>query len=409
VYLEHFNLERNPFDQLPDPEFLYLTPQHSEALTRMQFALAINDSFTIVTGEVGSGKTTLVRKLLSDMEEKCLPAFVTHTKVSALELMQMILVELGVRPFDMGKTELLAELQRIVDEERQRGRRIVVVVDEAQNFSVGVLEELRLLTCMDTADSKAINIVLIGQPQLNDTIASPDLDQLRQRCRLRYHLNALSEEETMEYVRHRLTVAGGDPNEIFDALALASIYDHTRGIPRLVNTLCDTAMIMAYVAKRDKVTIDSIDDALDELAWEEAAPARGGSAKDQLDIHSTAHLAVTKRGRIRAEYKLNMPSYVVGRSDDCSIVIRSKYLSRHHALLARDQEGWMILDLRSTNGITVNGRKVQFARLADRDIVGIGEYLVRFSVHKPRRTVIMTNAEKTDVLTELPDFDKLAN
>ena len=404
MYLEHFSLERNPFDQLPDPNFLYLTKQHDEALTRMQFALAINDSFVIITGEVGSGKTTLVRKLLSDLAEEYRPAFVTHTRLDAVELLQMVLAELGAKPFQMGKSEMLVALQKIVEAERRNDRRVVIVVDEAQNFSEEVLEELRLLTCMDTATEKSINIVLIGQPQLSDTLQSPDLDQLRQRCRLRFHLNALSEDETMEYVRHRLHVAGGNPDKIFTEEALASIYDHTNGIPRLINTLCDTAMIMAFVGKEENVSIVSIDDALEELAWEDVSPARGATPMDQLDIYATANLVVSKRGKQRGEYVLNMPSYVIGRSDDCSIVIRSKFLSRHHALLVRDASGWMILDLRSTNGVSVNGRQVKFARLSDRDIIGIGEYLIRFSVHKPEETQILSDEDGAEDLNELPDL-----
>ena len=404
MYLEKFKLEKKPFDQLPDPEFLYRTKQHDEALSRMKFALAINDSFVIVTGEVGSGKTTLVRKLLSDLEDEFRPAFITHTRLNATELLQMVLAQLGAEPFKMGKAEMLIELQRIVDAERELGRRVVIVVDEAQNFVVDVLEELRLLTCMDTAKEKSINIVLIGQPQLNDTIASPDLDQLRQRCRLRFHLDALPESETAEYVRHRLKVAGGEPGEIFEDEALLSIYSYTNGIPRLINTLCDTAMIMAFVSKRERVSVEAIDDALQELAWEDVSPARGGSDLDELEIHATARLAVTKRGKLRGEYVLNMPSYVIGRSDDCSIVIRSRYLSRHHALLSRDATGWMILDLRSTNGITINGRKTQFARLTDRDIIGIGEFLCRFSLHKRQETKPLPSNEQTEFLNELPDL-----
>jgi type II secretory pathway predicted ATPase ExeA len=404
VYLDHFNLDKNPFDQVPNPDFLYMTPQHEEALTRMQFALAINDSFTIVTGEVGSGKTTLVRKLLAGMEEELRSVFVTHTRVSALELLQMILYELGVKPFKMGKTELLVKFRRIVEKEREEKRRVVVVVDEAQNFSAGVLEELRLLTCMDTEDAKAINIILIGQPQLSNTLASPDLDQLRQRCRLRFHLKALTDAETSEYIRHRIQVAGGDPDAVFEKEALESIYVHTRGIPRLINTLCDTAMIMAKVENEDRVTMRAIDDALGELAWEYASIASTSSTQDQLDIHSTAYLTVTVRGKVRAKYTLNMPSYVVGRSNDCSIVLHSKFLSRHHALLLRDTQGWMILDLKSLNGVSVNGRKVNFARLTDRDVIGIGEFLCRFALHKRQETKVLPKEEKTKPLNELPDL-----
>jgi len=404
VYVKHFKLERKPFDQLPDPDFLYLAEQHEEALSRMQFAVAINDSFTIITGEIGSGKTTLVRKLLSDLTDECTPAFITHTRLNAIELLQMILVQLGVKPFKMGKSEMLTELQRIVDSERDNGRRVVIVVDEGQNFSIELLEELRLLTCMDTNESKSINIVLMGQPQLNTALQSPDLDQLRQRCRLRFHLNALSENETAEYIRHRLTVAGGDPGAIFDSEALEAVYGFTRGIPRLINTICDTAMIMAFIGERDQVTMESIDDAVKELHWLDEPPTNDELVQDKLDPGVAAHLTISQNGRIYREYVLDFPSYIIGRSDDCSIVIRSRYFSRHHALLARDFDGWMILDLKSTNGVSVNGRAVKSWRLRNSDVIEIGEHRLNLTFEDPNQDTMGPAHDHTDRITELPDL-----
>lgn len=404
MYLKHFKLERKPFDQLPDPDFLYLAEQHDEALSRMQFAVAINDSFTIITGEIGSGKTTLVRKLLSDLTDECTPAFITHTRLNAIELLQMILVQLGVKPFKMGKSEMLTELQRIVDSERDNGRRVVIVVDEGQNFSIELLEELRLLTCMDTNESKSINIVLMGQPQLSTTLQSPDLDQLRQRCRLRFHLNALSEIETVEYIRHRLTVAGGDPGAIFDGEALEAVYGFTRGIPRLINTICDTAMIMAFIGKRDQVTMESIDDAVKELHWLDEPPTNDGLVQDKLEPGVAAHLTISQNGRMYREYVLDLPSYIIGRSDDCSIVIRSQYFSRHHALLTRDVEGWMILDLKSTNGISVNGRDVQSWRLRNSDVIEVGEHRMNLTFNDPKQNTLGPAQDHTERKTELPDL-----
>lgn len=403
MYLNHFNLTRNPFDQLPDTDFLFLTEQHKEALARMQFALAINDSFTIITGEVGSGKTTLVRKLLSDLADECTPAFITHTRLSDVELLQMIMLQLGVKPYKMGKVKMLAELQRVVDEQHDEGRRVVIVIDEAQNFSASLLEELRLLTCMDTEKTKSINIVLVGQPQLSDTLESPDLDQLRQRCRLRFHLHALSENETVEYVRHRLAVAGGDPDAIFDEDALSSIHGLTRGVPRLVNSLCDTAMILAYTAGREQVTPESINDALRELHWTEALQLRDTSMNDELGDGYAAQLTITQHGISCGEYRLNLPSYIIGRSDECSIVLHDRYLSRHHALLAHSPEGWAISDLNSTNGITVNGRAVRIAKLTSGDIVGIGTYQMRLT-HDSSQSSSADNDGTTGLYTELPDL-----
>lgn len=404
MYLDHFNLKRTPFDQLPDPDFLYLTDQHQEALARMQFALAINDSFTIITGEVGSGKTTLVRKLLSDLAKECTPAFITHTRLNDVELLQMILIELGVKPYKMGKTRMLMELQKIVKLEHEVGRRVIIVVDEAQNFSMSLLEELRLLTCMDSEKHKSLNIVLIGQPQLSRTLASPDLDQLRQRCRLRFHLDALSANETPEYVRHRLQIAEGDADQIFDDAALASIYGYTRGVPRLVNTLCDTAMIMAFIAKRERVTIDSIRDAVTELSWSQSTMQRDASEFDELGAESSGLLTIIEDGVIRGEHWLNRPTYVIGRSEDCSIVIHSKYLSRHHALLACDSTGWTVSDLNSTNGISVNDSSVRSSRLVNGDIVGIGPYQMRFTLNSSGVLGPVDDEQDTEMITELPDL-----
>ena len=404
MYLKHLKLERKPFDQLPDPDFLYLAEQHEEALSRMQFAVAINDSFTIITGEIGSGKTTLVRKLLSDFTDECTPAFITHTRLNAIELLQMILVQLGVKPFKMGKSEMLTELQGIVDSERDNGRRVVIVVDEGQNFSIELLEELRLLTCMDTNESKSINIVLMGQPQLSTTLRSPDLDQLRQRCRLRFHLNALSENETVEYIKHRLTVADGDPGAIFDGEALEAVYGLTRGIPRLINTICDTAMIMAFIGERDQVTMESIDDAVKELYWLDEPPTNDELVRDKLEPSVAAHLTILQNGRMYQEYVLDLPSYIIGRSDDCSIAIHSRYFSRHHALLARDVEGWMILDLKSTNGISVNGRDVQSWRLRSSDVIEIGEYRMNLTFKDPNENLLFPEQDHTERVTDLPNL-----
>jgi len=379
MYLKHFNLERAPFDQLPDPEFLFLTEQHTEALARMRFALAINDSFAIITGEVGSGKTTLLRKLLSDIDENCITAFITHTKLSATELLQLILVEFGTRPFSMGKIELITELRAFIERMQAEGSRVVIVVDEAQNLGAEVLEELRLLTCLDDAEQKALNIVLLGQPQLSRIIHSPELDQLRQRCRLQFHLKGLSRQETGDYIRHRLRIARGEEADLFDESAVSTVYWYTRGIPRLINTLCDTALMMAAVAERPAVGKDSVEDAIAELGWSDTSARRqsrpGGDAGK-----APAVLDVWRSGELVASVPLAEESYVVGRAPGCNITIRSRFLSRHHALISFDKGYWAVSDLRSTNGVAVNGRKVRSSRLSDGDTIEIGRHQLVFKL-----------------------------
>ena len=406
MYLKHFNLSRMPFDQLPNPDFLYLTEQHEEAMTRMQYALAANDSFAIVTGEIGSGKTTLVRKLLNDLGDECVAAFVTHTRVTDVELLQMILVEFGITPFDMGKSELVTRIQDFVRQKQSEGLRVVVVVDEAQNFDVNVLEEIRLLTCMDTEDAKALNIILIGQPQLSETLESPDLEQLRQRCRLRFHIDSLSRADTAEYVLHRLKIASIDNTRVFDSEALRRIHDHTSGIPRLINTLCDTAMTMACVSESELVTSESIDQALQELDWTSSSHGSGAFQPDRLAASSAGHVMIFRDGSFMNEQMLSLPSYVLGRANDCSIVIKSKYLSRHHAIINHDHRGWMIADLKSTNGIFVNGRRVQIVRLKDGDTVEVGDCQLRFSLQQAETSALGTETRVLDPENDIPDLSE---
>ena len=406
MYLKHFNLSRKPFDQLPDPDFLYLTDQHDEALTRMQFALAANDSFAIVTGEIGSGKTTLVRKLLNDLAGECVAAFITHTRLTDVELLQLILVEFGIMPFEMGKSEMVTRIYDFVRQQQDEGRRVVIVVDEAQNFDVNVLEELRLLTCMDTEYAKALNIILVGQPQLCETLESPDLAQLRQRCRLRFHIDSLSKSETSDYVLHRLGVASQseEVSHIFEPDALERVYRFSGGVPRLINTLCDTAMMMACVSESERVTLESIEQALQELDWSIERHGSGTLQMDRLAASSAGQLTITRDGKVINEIMLRRPSYVVGRADDCSIVVKSEFLSRHHALVDHDHRGWKIADLNSTNGIHVNGRKVRVWRLKDGDIVEIGECHFRFSLKPAEVPALGTATEVLDPETEIPDL-----
>jgi type II secretory pathway predicted ATPase ExeA len=376
MYQKHFKFKRKPFEQLPDPEFLFLTGQHEEALTRMNFALATNDSFAVITGEVGSGKTTLVRRMLADVSKNAAIAFITHTRVTDVELLQLILVEFGLRPFDMGKVELLVELRNFIEERHREHKRVIIVVDEAQNLGIDVLEELRLLTCLDSTEEKAVNIVLSGQPQLSRLIDSPELEQLRQRCRLRFHLHRLSKEQTVRYIEHRLAIAKGEESRLFEPGAISAVFELTAGVPRLINTLCDTALIMAWLADADVVTAASVSEAADELGWpnDRAVHHIGGIG----DIRTLPTLLVRKDAKLVSEFVLAESSYIIGRAEDCSIVVESKYLSRHHAILSRHDSVWMISDLKSTNGIRVNGRSVKSQELQDGDIIAIGAHHMVF-------------------------------
>lgn len=379
MYLEHFGLSKRPFEQVPDPDFLFLSDQHEEALTSIGFAVAIQDSFVVVTGEIGSGKTTLLHTFLREHLTNAECAFVTQTRLSDVELLQSILVEFGESPFNMGKVELMTLLKQVIHRIHGQGKQVVIVVDEAQNLSTEVLEELRLVTCSVPGSSQLVNVVLVGQPQFNRKLDSAALEQLKQRCRLRYHLRALTEEETMGYIQHRIAVAGGEVYSLFQEATLPLIHRYAKGTPRVINMLCDTALIFAFVDRAESVSVENLEQAVERL--ELTAPER---VNDLPDIAPPAASVSAMLFAIDSEtpqpyYNLTGAPSLVGRSKNCSIRLPHKTLSMYHAMIQFSEGRWSIVDLRSTNGTRVNGRKVRASALnyGDKILLGTAEFEFR--------------------------------
>ena len=268
MYEQHFGLTCRPFDLAPDPRFIYMTAQHARAVANMKFALLNRDSFVIITGEIGIGKTTILNTVLEELGPDFVTAKLTHTTLSHIELLQALLSEFGMPIYKKKKVLLLDTLRAFFLKKHEEGKHVVIIVDEAQNLTGPALEELRLLSCIDTADRKIISIVLTGQPNLDDLIDAPGLTQLRQRARLRQRLEALNEEETVDYLRHRLAIAGGQLDQIFEPEAVRDVHRLTQGIPRLINTLCDTALTACMVENLPKVNLEVIAEVVNELRWQ---------------------------------------------------------------------------------------------------------------------------------------------
>ena len=208
MYLEPFKLKELPFRLSPDPQFLYLSKQHARAKAYMESTIWFTDGFVVITGEIGSGKTTLIESFLKEVPADVVVAQINQTQVSATDFLQAVLVQFGFSPFKMRKAELISTLNNFLIEQHAAGRKVLLIVDEAQNLEPRVLEEIRLLSGVETTKEKVLRIILAGQPELNETLNSPRLEQLTQRVRLRFHLSALSESETRAYIEHRLEVAG---------------------------------------------------------------------------------------------------------------------------------------------------------------------------------------------------------
>jgi general secretion pathway protein A len=247
VYLKHFGLARGPFTIAPDPRFLYLSDQHREALAHLHYGVQ-SGGFVLLTGEVGTGKTTVCRCLLEQLPEDTDVALVLNPRVSALELIATVCDELHVDHTDAERSikSLVDRLNRHLLDANARGRRTVVLIDEAQSLSADTLEQMRLLTNLETNERKLLQIIMVGQPELRDMLATPGMRQLAQRVTARYHLGTLSRREVESYVAHRLQVAG-TATQPFGRAALRRVHARSGGIPRLVNTICDRALLGAYV------------------------------------------------------------------------------------------------------------------------------------------------------------------
>ncbi len=294
MYLDPFKLKELPFRLSPDPQFLYLSKQHARAKAYMESTIWFTDGFVVITGEIGAGKTTLIESFLKEVQSDVVVAQINQTQVSAIDFLQAILVQFGFSPFKMKKGEIIATLNNFLIEQYAAGRKVLLIVDEAQNLSLRVLEEIRLLSGVETTKEKVLRIILAGQPELNAKLDAPELVQLTQRVRLRFHLTALSQSETKAYIQHRLEVAGAGDRQIFGDDTFAQIFRFTGGVPRLVNTLCDTAMMAAYTADRGMVTLVDVDGAVGELQWVEFA------ARTQQQIRAATELALPRmRGAIR--------------------------------------------------------------------------------------------------------------
>jgi putative secretion ATPase (PEP-CTERM system associated) len=246
MYLDFYGFRQKPFNLVADPGFLYMSSKHRLALTYLEYGLMDGIGFVLLTGEIGIGKTTLIRKLLSQVEKEVEIAVVFNTNVTSEQLLELILQEFEVETRSRRKAAHLDTLNQFLINKYGEGRRAVLIVDEAQNLSWSALEEVRMLSNLQTDQEPLLQIVLVGQPALRIKLQDSSLAQLSQRIAVSYHLSSLSFPEVKEYIAHRLQKAGAGEGEIFDLEAMKSIFDHSKGIPRAINIICDAALVYGY-------------------------------------------------------------------------------------------------------------------------------------------------------------------
>jgi len=279
VYAEYYGLVRSPFEMTPDPSFLFLGEAHREGLAMLEYGVTSGKGFVLLTGEVGTGKTTLLHSLLGKLDSQTRCAFIFNPKLEPLDFFKILLEDLGIRPSGHSKADYLLALNDFLIERLEQNQKTLLIIDEAQNLSPEMLEEIRLLSNLETPRSKLIQIMLVGQPELKQMLSRPDLRQLRQRIALRHHLRPFDEPEVREYVEGRLGKAGYTGRRLFRRSAIREIHAVTGGTPRLINSVCDSALLMGY--SRDKSAIDA--GIIREVATDLELIAPGLSSVDGVD------------------------------------------------------------------------------------------------------------------------------
>jgi len=384
-YLDHFNLTEQPFRLTPDPDFVYWSKQHARAKAYMESTIWLADGFVVISGEIGSGKTTLLQSFLADIGDDIVYAVVSQTQLTVTQFLQAVLTEFGFKPFKKRKVELLDMLNMFLIEQYSNGKKVVLIVDEAQNLSKKVLEEIRMLSGIETHKEKVLRIILAGQPELRKTLDSPTLKQLVQRIRLRFHLGPLDRIELQEYITHRLKVAGRENDDLFDEGCYEVIYRYAGGVPRLINTLCDTALLCAFADDKKFVEVEDLRAAIKELGWQEHESNTGvfGAVRNiaigtEADSHIT-QIEVQTDGETVSVQSFPQGRVIVGRSPDNEIYIKSKFVSRHHAQLVSDEEGCVIEDLNSTNGMFIDEKQIKKRRLRNGDVISLGVHQIVYT------------------------------
>ncbi len=278
MYTEYYGLTRLPFEMTPDPTFLYLGEAHREGLATLVYALRARKGFVLLTGEVGTGKTTLLHALLGQLDTDTASAYIFNPRLDPLDFLRMLFDELGIQSECRTKAEYLMTLNQYLIERLERDLTTLLIVDEAQNLSPEMLEEIRLLSNLETPRSKLLQILLVGQPELAEMLDRPELRQLRQRIVLRHHLQPFDAQELGSYVEERLRLAGYTGKGIFNRSARRELFQVTGGVPRLVNVVCDGALLAGFARGQSTVGGDVIREVARDLRLEGAPAVPAGAS-----------------------------------------------------------------------------------------------------------------------------------
>jgi len=288
MYKSFYGLRENPFNVNPDPRYLLLTRQIEEALTGLMYGIQTRKGFITLTGEVGTGKTTLVNRLLDWLHHRrARTAFLFNSRMNSSQLFDFILAEFEIQCDSKSKSQQLMKLNHWLLERYRAGETVVLIIDEAQNLTFPVLEEIRLLTNLETATEKLLQIVLSGQPELEEKLKLPELRQLRQRIMLRCKTTPLTKDQTQEYIEERLRIAGANSTPIFSRPAMETVHLYSLGVPRVVNLLCEHSLVNGFVDQQRPIGPKIVEDVAREFQLDEVEPIAPAGARSAADVYNS--------------------------------------------------------------------------------------------------------------------------
>lgn len=390
MYKEYFHLNESPFRLNTDTHYLYLSKGHAKAKAYLEYALLNDENLLVLTGEIGAGKSMLIQSVMDDLSDDTIAVKIHQTQLSDVEFLQMLLLEFGIKSFHAGKIELLNQLKEFLLSVYRDGKRVLLIVDEAQNLTKTVLEEIRFLADLEVESNKLLNVFLVGQPELNNILDQPGMEQLTQRIRLKFHLNALNEDDIKEYIIYRINKAGENHTVKITGEVIPLIYSYTGGRPRLINVLCDHALTCAFVDKKKSITKDILESAINELSWipfgksiEKTLPKR---VQHSNEGDMVAKLVIRKGTELIGEFPISSKTINIGRSRDNDIILNDSRISRVHAQISNSNNEIYIRDMHSQNGTFLDLKQVDFAALKDGNEITIARFKLKFILCDENKT-----------------------